>query len=159
MAKVITSNAAFSRVLRNWGRVMMHHSRRDFMRIMRESGLSMPQLSLFMRIHYHRSGCNVSDVAAQLGVSNARASQMIERLVVQGLLERSEDPDDRRAKRITLTEAGEAQVQRVEHSRQQWLEELTSTLSEAQRAQIRDALILLTEAASELEGLHPGEGK
>ena len=91
MAKVITSNAAFSRVLRNWGRVMMHHSRRDFMRIMRESGLSMPQLSLFMRIHYHRNVCNVSDVAAKLGVSNARARQ--------GLLERSDDPDDRRVKR------------------------------------------------------------
>ncbi len=156
---MMTSTVEFSRVLRQWGRVMMHHSRRDFMRIMRESGLSMPQLSLFMRIHYRRSGCNVSDVATQLGVSNARASQMIERLVGQGLVERTEDPDDRRAKRITLTVSGEAQVQRVVHSRQQWLEELTSTLSQAQRAQIRDALILLTEAASELEGLHPGEGK
>ena len=155
----MTTAVQFSRVLRQWGRVMIHHSRRDFMQIMRESGLSMPQLSLFMRIHHHGCGCNVSDVAAQLGVSNARASQMIERLVRQGLLERSEDPDDRRAKRITLTHAGEAQVQRVVRSRQQWLEELTSTLTEAQRAQISDALVLLTEAASEMEGFQPGDGK
>lgn len=77
----MTSNVEFSQVLRNWGRVMMYHSRRDFMRIMRESGLSMAQLSVFMRIHYHRTGCYVSDVAAQMGVSNARASQMIDRLV------------------------------------------------------------------------------
>ncbi len=119
----------------------------------------MPQLNLFMRIHHHGCGCNVSDVAAQLGVSNARASQMIERLVRQGLLERSEDPDDRRAKRITLTHAGEAQVQRVVRSRQQWLEELTSTLTEAQRAQISDALVLLTEAASEMEGFQLGDRK
>ena len=119
----------------------------------------MPQLSLFMRIHYHRKGCNVSEVDAQMGVSNAGASQMIDRLVRQGLLERSEDPEDRRAKRITLTHAGEAQVQRVVHSRQQWLEEITARLSEVQHVQIRDALVLLTEAASELEGLHPGDGK
>ena len=84
---------------------------------------------------------------------------MIDRLVRQGLLERSDDLEDRRAKRITLTHAGEAQVQRVVYLRQQWLEEVTSTLSEAQRVQIRDALVLLTEAASALEALHPGDGK
>ena len=88
-----------------------------------------------------------------------RARQNIDRLVRQGLLERNEDLEDRRAKRITLTHAGEAQVQRVVYLRQQWLEEVTSTLSEAQRVQIRDVLVLLTEAASALKALHPGDGK
>jgi len=72
-----------------------------------------------------------------------RARQNIDRLVRQGLLERNEDLEDRRAKRITLTHA----------------EEVTSTLSEAQRVQIRDVLVLLTEAASALKALHPGDGK
>ncbi len=47
----MTSNVEFSQVLRDWGREMMYHSRRDFMRIMRESGLSMTQVQ---RVAYLR---------------------------------------------------------------------------------------------------------
>ena len=60
---------------------------------------------------FRRQGVRVLHrIAEHLGVSNAAASQMVDRLVGMGLLERSEDPDDRRAKALALTEKGKALV-------------------------------------------------
>jgi DNA-binding MarR family transcriptional regulator len=47
----------------------------------------------------------VGDVAAFLGVSNPAASKAVDKLVRQGLLVRSEAPEDRRAIQLSLTES------------------------------------------------------
>ena len=83
----------------------MGRSMRDFTTFMRNSGLSMPQVSALFRLYY-QGQCGVTDIADHLDVTSAAASQMIERLVQQGLLERSEDPNDRRVKQIDLSPAG-----------------------------------------------------
>ncbi len=56
----------------------------------------------------HGGKSGVSEIGGQMGVTNAAASQAVDRLVHLGLIERTEDPDDRRAKRLTLTQAGQA---------------------------------------------------
>jgi len=97
----------FSEVLHEWVEVFMHRSMRDSMLFWKESGLSFPQISTLMRLHY-RGACGVSDVGGHLGVTLPAASQMVDKLAQQGLLERAEDPHDRRAKQLTLTTKGTA---------------------------------------------------
>ena len=128
----------------------MHRSFRDFKRFMDESDLSPSQVGTMMRL-YHLNTSGVSEIGESLGITNPAASQLIERLVQGGLLKRTEDPNDRRVKLITLTENGKALIERGIEARKRWMEELTTTLSPEEQHMISNALILLTDAARKLE--------
>jgi DNA-binding MarR family transcriptional regulator len=140
----------FNAVLRQWTEVFMGRSMRDFSAFMRNSGLSMPQVSALYRLFY-QGQCGVTDIADHLDVSSAAASQMIERLVQQGLLERSEDPHDRRAKQIALSPAGRALMEASIEARVRWMAELTTVLSPEDQTTIIAALDALTSAAIRLD--------
>ncbi len=140
----------FNQVLQNWAEVFMRRSMREFVQFSKASGLSMGQLSTLFRL-YHRGGCGVSDIGEDLGVTNAAASQMIDRLVQQNLIQRAEDPNDRRVKSLTLTQKGRALVEESIASRRRWMEELTQTLTPQEQEAIIQSLTLLTEAALGLE--------
>ena len=140
----------FSQVLREWAEVFMRRSMRDFVLFTTDSGISMSQFSTLMRL-FHRGGCGVSDVGDQLGISNAAASQLIDKLVQQGLVDRSEDTRDRRVKHIALTEKGRELVQESIEVRRRWMEDLTIALSPDEQQAITRALIILTRAALNIE--------
>jgi len=140
----------FTTLLHDWAEVFMRRSMHDMVKFSKNSGVSMPQLSTLMRL-YHQGACGVSDIGSHLGVTNAAASQMIDRLVQQGLLERSEDPNDRRVKHIQVTPKGRRLVDDGIGARRLWMEELTTELSAEDQELITRALILLTEAARRLE--------
>jgi DNA-binding MarR family transcriptional regulator len=144
------SSRRFNEVLRQWTEVFMRRSMRDFSAFMRNSGLSMPQVSALYRLYY-QGQCGVTDIASHLDVSSAAASQMIERLVQQGLLERSEDPSDRRAKQIALSPAGRALMEESIEARVRWMAELTTVLSPDEQTTIVAALDALTSAAVRLD--------
>jgi DNA-binding MarR family transcriptional regulator len=133
-------------VIREWSEVFMHRSMRDFKRFMDETDLSFSQISVLMRL-FHGSNCGVSEIGGQLGVTNAAASQTVDRLVQLGLIERTEDPVDRRAKRLALTEKGRVLIEKGIDARSKWIEGLTDALTLEQQNMIISALTLLTEAA------------
>ncbi|MEK7311622.1 MAG: MarR family transcriptional regulator [Chloroflexota bacterium] len=143
----------FSEALREWVEVFTNRSMRDTMQFWKESGLSMPHISTVMRLHY-TGACGVSEVGSHLGVTNAAASQMVERLVQLGYLERAEDPNDRRVKQLTLTAKGNALIQKSLEARRRWLENLVEALTPKQQAEITSALVLLTEAARDVDRPH-----
>lgn len=55
---------------------------------------------------FREDGLQVRDLADALGLAQSAASGLAGRLVEAGLAIRSEDPSDRRAVRLTLTETG-----------------------------------------------------
>ena len=144
----------FSNILQEWTEVFTHRSMRDYKHFLDESGLSPSQLGTLMRLHFGGM-CGVSDIGEHIGISNDAASQMIDRMVQMGLLRRTESPDDRRAKQLTLTDKGQAVLQRAFDARRCWMEDLTKTLTPEQQTMISAALVVLTEAAHRLEA---GEG-
>jgi len=146
----MSTSKQVSEVLREWAEVFMARSMRETIKFWKDSELTMPQMSTLMRLH-HGSACGVSEVGSLLGVTNAAASQMVEKLVQQGLVERSEDPNDRRAKQLTLTPKGRALIQKGLEARRRWLEELITALTPEQQKIIITALPHLTEAARKLE--------
>ena len=135
--------------LQKWIAVSMHRSMRDFAGYARETGLSVPQLGALFQIH-HRGCSGVTDLGDKLGVSSSAASQMLERLVHQGLIERSEDPSDRRVKHIVATDKGRQVLQGSIHARQSWLSDLVETLSGDEKEQIIAALNILIDKATHL---------
>jgi DNA-binding MarR family transcriptional regulator len=140
--------------LQRWMAVIMQRSMSDFMAYARDSGLSMAQLGALFQIH-RRGSSGVTDLGEHLGVTSSAASQMLERLVQQGLMLRSEDPSDRRVKQIVLTEKGTQVLQESIRARQSWLSDLAQTLSDSERDQVIVVLELLIHRANCLN--HPVE--
>ena len=135
--------------LQEWIEVSMHRSIRHFICYARESGLSMSQLGALF--HLHRAGSSgVTDLGDDLGVTSSAASQMLERLVQQELVLRSEDPSDRRVKQIILTDKGLQVLQESIRARQGWLSDLAETLSDSEKEAITAALNILIDKAHHL---------
>ena len=137
--------------LHAWMRVFMQGSMGGFMRYARGAGLSMQHFGVLHYLHHRGAGRAVSDIGEDLGVTSAAASQMIERLVQQGLVQRSETPDDRRVRLVHLTAAGQQVVTESIQAQQGWLEPLLAALTDEQRIAVSQALCLLTEQAARLE--------
>jgi DNA-binding MarR family transcriptional regulator len=144
--------AEFTSVVRAWAEVFMRHEMREFIRLSKSTGLSMGQIGTLMRL-YHHGVCGVSDLGEYLGVTNAASSQMIHKLVEQGLLERSEDPADRRNKLISLSPSGKKLVHDIIAARHTWMESLASHLNSEDQQTIIFALTSLTQAARRLDAL------
>lgn len=145
----MSSNKALADVIREWSEVFMHRSMRDFRRFMEETGLTFSQISILMPL-YHSKGSGVSKVGERMGVTNAAASQAVDRLVGMGLIERKEDPLDRRSKILSLTQEGRSLIEEGIRARGKWIENIAYTLSLEQQEQIISALMLLTRSASQL---------
>ena len=139
----------FVDTLQKWIEVSVHRSIRHFICYARESGLSMSQLGALFLIH-RGGGSGVTDLGDDLGVTSSAASQMLERLVQQELVLRSEDPSDRRVKQIALTAKGFQVVEESMHTRQRWVSDLAQNLSDAEKGDILPALNLLLDRAVQL---------
>lgn len=127
----------------------MQHSMRRFLRYARASGLTMSHLGALF--HTNRCGsCGVTEIGEHLGVSSAAASQMLDRLVQQDLVLRSEDPDDRRVKRIVLTEKGQRILEEGLRARQSWLNDVAQTFSDSEKETVSAALKLLIARVNQL---------
>lgn len=137
---------AFTEVIREWSEVFMQRSMRDFRKFMDETGLSFSQINILMRL-LHGRNIGVSEIGEQLSVTNAAASQAVDRLVQLDLIKRTEDPDDRRAKRLALTQKGRLLIEQGIEARSKWVEGLTYALTTEQQNMIISALTLLTAAA------------
>ena len=136
----------FTEVIREWSEVFMQRSMHDFRKFMEETGLSFSQITILMSL-LHGGSTGVSEIGEQLGVTNPAASQAVERLVQLDLIERREDPDDRRAKQLTLTPKGRTLIEQGIEIRSKWVEGLTDALTPEQQSMIISALTLLTAAA------------
>ncbi|MDX1437202.1 MAG: MarR family winged helix-turn-helix transcriptional regulator [Anaerolineales bacterium] len=146
----MTDSDAFDAAMRDWIRVFTRRSMQSFARWMNESGLSNSQISALMRLYYH-GNCRISGMADDLGVTNAAASQMVERLVSMQLLERAEDPHDRRVKQISLSPYGLALLKEGLDARLDWMKDLNDRLLPEQRESVTASLRALIEVAQETE--------
>jgi DNA-binding MarR family transcriptional regulator len=128
----VDSRNQFIDALREWTKAFMSTSMGAFLQFAKEQGLSVPQIGALFHIN-NQGTCGVTDIGDDLAVTSAAASQMLERLVQNGLVERSEDPNDRRAKQIVLTEHGHRVVRGSMEIRQRWFAALADRLSTQER--------------------------
>lgn len=140
----------FADVLHHWVEVFMHHSMQNFRLLFEDTGLSHSQVFTLFQLDQCES-CGVSDIGEHLGITNAAASQLIDRLVQQELIVREEDPKDRRFKRIFLTAKGRGILDKSMENRQRWVASLTAALTPTEQKTIIEALNLLTFTVQKLE--------
>jgi len=132
-------------LLRRWLEGSWMRSLHEWRRSVRAAGLSPPQLIALLHL-YHGGGCGVREIARHLEVTSAAASQFVDKLVGAGLVERSEDPGDRRARRLTITASGRRALQRSAGDRVRWVDEVVGALNEAERKMVLKAMRSLLAA-------------
>lgn len=146
----MTKPVQFDNAIRSWMDVFMHRSMRGWWRFARSTALSMPQFSMLMQL-YHRGACGMSEVSERFEITPAAASQMVDKLVQNGLLMREEDPSDRRAKLLNLTDKGRELIKQGIEERYRWVDQLAEKLTKEERVQISEALDIMTRVATDLE--------
>jgi DNA-binding MarR family transcriptional regulator len=144
---------SFSATLNTAAAIFVRRSMQNYGRYVKESGFSMSQVSVLFYV-YRKGSSGVSDIGEEMGVTSAAASQMLDRLVQQGLILRSEDQHDRRLKQIVLTKKGCQTLDLFRenlHARHAWVDELAARLSPAEQEQVEAALKILIEKVGQLE--------
>lgn len=142
--------------LKEWVEALHERSFLSWTRYVKSTGLSMPQAGVLMHL-YHKQGCGVSEIGGHMDITNASASQLVDRLVSQGLVERREDSADRRVRSLSLTPRGRELVETGIEARLSWVEEMVGGLDEEGKRAVRAALPPLIEAARSHPASHPDQ--
>jgi DNA-binding MarR family transcriptional regulator len=98
-----------------------------------ELDLTMPQMRGMFVLQGSERALALTELAPQMGLSIAAAGRAVDGLVRNGLVSRTEDLEDRRIKRLALTDAGQAALARIAQARLEGLRRFAGTLGEAQR--------------------------
>jgi DNA-binding MarR family transcriptional regulator len=117
-------------------------------------GLTMSQAKVLYLVQA-QPGLRMSDLAASLGVSLPTVSGVVERLVDHGLLDRRDDPADRRHVVLRLTGAGAAQLEMVREFNAGHLRALLAAVDTDDLATIERAIHVLAAAGGRPAGPGP----
>ena len=112
---------------------------RDLMHLAHEFELSFSQMKALHHMN-ERNDLSVKELGEQMGLSLAAMSRAADELVQRGLMDRTEDPGDRRIKRLRLTAEGRALVQKMREIRMAGFEQFVATLSPKERTLLAKAL-------------------
>jgi len=118
--------------------------------------LSLTQIKLLHHLDDAPSELTLKQAGERVHVSLPAASRMVDDLVRRGFVVRNEDAEDRRMKRVRLTEAGGAVIRRLNAARLSGLEQFTGTLTDVERERLADALSTLLDRA-DLASCRPEE--
>lgn len=124
-------------------------SQREALRAAADLDLTLAQLQGLFALWVVERPLALHELSEQMGLSVGAASRAVHALYHDGYVSRSEDPVDRRVKRIALTERGEAVLERLDAARRGAMTNFIATLTDAER----DALSRgLAPALARLEG-------
>ena len=107
---------------------------------------SLPQLATLLFLD-EEGEQTIKGMAEMLGRSLSATSRLLDNLVVLGMISRREDPQDRRVKRVAITEQGHAFIATLEQRRADAQIAVMEYLSPEERAQAVKGMMLLVEAA------------
>jgi DNA-binding MarR family transcriptional regulator len=91
-------------------------------------------------------------VAVTLGVPKANVTEIIERLVAQGLVKREPNPDDRRSHNLVLTATGKAEVEHLRDWSTRRVEKVFDRIPRAKLESLAAGLEDMLQAARSLPG-------
>jgi DNA-binding MarR family transcriptional regulator len=131
---------------------------RDFvfsmLRIFGDFDFSLPQLATLLLLD-EEGETTITQVAEILGRSVSATSRLLDQLVVRGLVSRREDGDDRRVKRVAITEQGRTLIATLEQQRADAQFAALEYLSAQERADFMRSMTLLAEVGRRRRHEHP----
>jgi DNA-binding MarR family transcriptional regulator len=106
---------------------------------------SLPQMATLLLLD-EEGELTIKQIAELVGRSVSATSRLLDQLVERGMVSRREDERDRRAKRVAITESGQALIATLEQRRAEAQIAVMEYLSAEERAEVTRAMALLAEA-------------
>ena len=123
-----------------------------------ELDVTMPQLKILLMLYINNTPMRMSSIAADLGVTLATATGLVDRLVERGMVIRDSLPEDRRVVLCLLSPEGSRAVTRIWQTARQRLAEILRTAQRETLLALQNALaVLLESAASNYKSLAEGQ--
>ena len=102
--------------------------------------LTLTQIKLLHHLEDQPRELTLKEAAELVHVSLPAASRLVDDLVRRGFAQRREDEEDRRMKRVCLTDAGRTVSRRLNAARLSGLSQFTQTLTPDERRALAEAL-------------------
>jgi DNA-binding MarR family transcriptional regulator len=115
----------------------------DLFEAMGELEVTMSQIKLMQKLEHAQGELTLKQAAELVPLSLPAASRTVDDLVRRGMVERHEDAEDRRMKRVSLTEKGRAIIRQLNEARLSGLEQFATTLKDDERQALVGALAKL----------------
>ncbi|MCM0084178.1 MarR family transcriptional regulator [Geomonas sp. Red32] len=101
-----------------------------------DAGLTAATWRPLLHLHLLGKGIRQKDLAASIGIEGPSLVRLLDTLIAKGLVERSEDSTDRRAKLLCLTTPGHEVVASIHGTTMDLESELLSTFSKTEFSQM-----------------------
>ncbi|MFM2310427.1 MAG: hypothetical protein RLY87_2549 [Chloroflexota bacterium] len=111
----------------------------EILAVLQQHDISTPRFAV-LKLLDAKDGATVSTIAYELGLTVGSTSQLIDRLEVDGLVQRVEDESDRRIRRIYLHDRGAYLIEQLKTLRRRQMEDLMSNLPHDLMVQLSTAL-------------------
>jgi DNA-binding MarR family transcriptional regulator len=154
---VVPSNAELARDLYALVVFLLKNCNSDLFEAVGALDLTLTQIKLLHHLEDQERELTLKEAADLVLISLPAASRTVDDLVRRGFVQRHEDAEDRRMKRVSLTDNGRAVIRRLNAARLSGLQQFTETLTEAERQKLAAALSTVLQrgdvAACRPEGL------
>jgi DNA-binding MarR family transcriptional regulator len=104
-----------------------------------ERGMTLPRFDVLAALDRHGE-LNMGALSQALLVSNGNVTQLVQKLVREGLVEMHKPPADRRSSIVRLTSEGREMFGRLARAHQDWIDQMVGGLDYTQRERIYVAL-------------------
>ena len=115
-----------------------------------EFGTTLPRFDLMAQLERHPEGLKMNELSRLLMVTGGNVTAIVDQLEKEGLVERLDEPADRRAFCIRLTRAGDKTFAEMARAHEQWVVALLSGLSRREHEELLKLLAKLKQHAMEV---------
>jgi DNA-binding MarR family transcriptional regulator len=120
-------------------------------RRMTAEGASLARTKVLLYLEQQEGEARAADIAEFFGLAPRTVTESIDALERDGMVRREPDPQDRRVKRLSITEAGLAATAATEPVRLALVEQIFGSLDAEERDRLKRTLAKLAAAIGEQE--------
>jgi DNA-binding MarR family transcriptional regulator len=118
-------------------------------RLREQFATTLPRFDLLSQLERHPEGLKMNELSRLLMVTGGNVTAIVDQLEHEGLVERLDEPSDRRAYRIRLTRSGERAFGEMARAHEEWVVALLEGLTRREREDLLKLLAKLKQHAVE----------
>jgi DNA-binding MarR family transcriptional regulator len=112
-------------------------------------GITLPRFDLMSQLERHPEGLKMNELSRRMMVTGGNVTGIVDQLVKEGLVERLDEPTDRRAWRVRLTRAGEKAFAEMARAHEEWVVTLLGGFSRRDSEALMQLLARLKQTTLE----------
>lgn len=118
---------------------------------------TLPRFDVMAALYRYQQGLKMSEVSGVLRVSNGNITGIVDRLEIDGLVERIPVENDRRAMVVKLTQQGLEEFERRAKRHEEWIDDMFVGLNHESSVALIEQLNSILEQVSNLSHKKEGE--